>query len=52
LAWAEREHRILLTFDKDFGELARIGAAAHPWCRVAADADAEAGGGGTTAGRA
>jgi hypothetical protein len=23
LAWAEREDRILLTFDKDFGELAR-----------------------------
>jgi len=23
LAWAAREHRILLTFDKDFGELAR-----------------------------
>ena len=23
LAWATREHRILLTFDKDFGELAR-----------------------------
>jgi predicted nuclease of predicted toxin-antitoxin system len=22
-AWAAREHRILLTFDKDFGELAR-----------------------------
>ena len=24
LAWAARESRILLTFDKDFGELARI----------------------------
>jgi predicted nuclease of predicted toxin-antitoxin system len=23
LAWAAREERILLTFDKDFGELAR-----------------------------
>jgi predicted nuclease of predicted toxin-antitoxin system len=22
LAWAEREHRVLLTFDQDFGELA------------------------------
>lgn len=26
LAWAAREGRILLTFDKDFGELARHGA--------------------------
>ena len=26
LAWAAREHRILLTFDKDFGELARNAA--------------------------
>jgi hypothetical protein len=24
LAWAAREQRILLTFDKDFGELARV----------------------------
>jgi len=29
LAWAQREHRVLLTFDKDFGELAvKRGAAA------------------------
>lgn len=26
LAWAEREQRVLLTFDKDFGELARATA--------------------------
>jgi predicted nuclease of predicted toxin-antitoxin system len=26
LAWAVREERILLTFDKDFGELARASA--------------------------
>jgi hypothetical protein len=26
LAWAARESRILVTFDKDFGELARIAA--------------------------
>jgi hypothetical protein len=26
LAWAPREHRILLTFNKDFGELARASA--------------------------
>jgi predicted nuclease of predicted toxin-antitoxin system len=25
LAWAAREQRVLLTFDKDFGELARAG---------------------------
>jgi len=31
LAWAEREARILLTFDKDFGELA---AASTPACGV------------------
>ncbi|HEY3909861.1 MAG TPA: DUF5615 family PIN-like protein [Stellaceae bacterium] len=30
LAWAIREHRILLTFDKDFGELA--GTSALPPC--------------------
>ncbi|MFO1116966.1 MAG: DUF5615 family PIN-like protein [Beijerinckiaceae bacterium] len=28
LAWAEREKRVLLTFDKDFGELARSSAMA------------------------
>ncbi len=33
LAWAEREGRILLTFDRDFGELAR-GAALPPTCGV------------------
>jgi len=33
LAWAEREEPILLTFDKDFGELAR-GAALPPTCSV------------------
>jgi predicted nuclease of predicted toxin-antitoxin system len=33
LAWAAREHRILLTFDKDFGELAR-GSALPRTCRV------------------
>ncbi|HEY2616956.1 MAG TPA: DUF5615 family PIN-like protein [Acetobacteraceae bacterium] len=27
LAWAQRESRVLLTFDKDFGELARGSAA-------------------------
>ena len=32
-AWAAREERILLTFDKDFGELAR-GAALPPTCGV------------------
>ena len=26
LAWAAREERILVTFDKDFGELARVSA--------------------------
>jgi uncharacterized protein with PIN domain len=26
LAWAARESRILLTFDKDFGELAKVSA--------------------------
>jgi predicted nuclease of predicted toxin-antitoxin system len=31
LAWAAREQRILLTFDKDFGELAKASA-----CRLAA----------------
>jgi predicted nuclease of predicted toxin-antitoxin system len=29
LAWAAREHRILLTFDKDFGEPARGSALPH-----------------------
>jgi len=33
LAWAAREERILLTFDKDFGELAR-GSALPPACGV------------------
>jgi predicted nuclease of predicted toxin-antitoxin system len=33
LAWAAREARILLTFDKDFGELAK-GAALPPGCGV------------------
>jgi Domain of unknown function (DUF5615) len=33
LAWAVREGRILLTFDKDFGELAR-GSALPPTCGV------------------
>jgi hypothetical protein len=33
LAWAAREGRILLTFDKDFGELAR-GSALPPACGV------------------
>jgi len=33
LAWAVREQRILLTFDKDFGELAR-GSALPPACGV------------------
>jgi len=33
LAWAIRDERILLTFDKDFGELAR-GAAMPPVCGV------------------
>lgn len=37
LAWALREHRILLTFDKDFGELAWrrfLAAGAHPSCGI------------------
>jgi hypothetical protein len=29
LAWAVRETRVLLTFDKDFGELARASALPH-----------------------
>jgi hypothetical protein len=33
LAWAAREERILLTFDKDFGELART-SALPPVCGV------------------
>ena len=33
LAWAAREERILLTFDKDFGELARS-SALPPACGV------------------
>ena len=33
LAWAARENRILLTFDKDFGELA-TGSALPPACGV------------------
>ncbi len=33
LAWAAREQRILLTFDKDFGELARA-SALPPACGV------------------
>jgi hypothetical protein len=33
LVWASREGRILLTFDKDFGELAR-NAGLHPTCGV------------------
>jgi predicted nuclease of predicted toxin-antitoxin system len=31
LAWAARESRILLTFDKDFGELARASALPPSW---------------------
>ena len=43
LAWAEREERILLTFDKDFGELARVaGLPPAVRNRPAAHADAEA----------
>lgn len=34
LAWAERDARVLLTFDKDFGELART-AGLSPSCGVA-----------------
>jgi predicted nuclease of predicted toxin-antitoxin system len=33
LAWASRDERILLTFDKDFGELAK-GSALPPACGV------------------
>lgn len=33
LAWAARDERILLTFDKDFGELAK-GSALPPKCGV------------------
>jgi predicted nuclease of predicted toxin-antitoxin system len=33
LAWAAREERILLTFDKDFGELARM-VALPPTCGI------------------
>ncbi len=33
LAWAVREERVLLTFDKDFGELAK-GSALPPGCGV------------------
>ena len=33
LAWAIREQRILLTFDKDFGELAK-GSALPPLCGI------------------
>jgi hypothetical protein len=33
LAWAAREERVLLTFDKDFGELAGA-AALPPTCRI------------------
>jgi len=33
LAWAAREKRILLTFDKDFGELARA-SALPPYCGI------------------
>jgi predicted nuclease of predicted toxin-antitoxin system len=33
LAWAVREERILLTFDKDFGELAK-GSALPPTCGI------------------
>jgi predicted nuclease of predicted toxin-antitoxin system len=33
LAWAAREERILLTFDKDFGELAKV-SALPPACGV------------------
>ncbi len=33
LAWAAREERILLTFDKDFGELAKA-SALPPGCGV------------------
>ena len=29
LAWATREHRILLTFDKDFGELVIVRGMRH-----------------------
>jgi predicted nuclease of predicted toxin-antitoxin system len=33
LAWAAREERILLTFDKDFGELARGSTRCHSTAR-------------------
>jgi predicted nuclease of predicted toxin-antitoxin system len=34
LAWAAREERILLTFDKDFGELVRRSTLLTPKCGV------------------
>jgi predicted nuclease of predicted toxin-antitoxin system len=44
LAWAAREERILLTFDKDFGELARaLATAGRVWCCLAARAHATTG---------
>jgi predicted nuclease of predicted toxin-antitoxin system len=41
LAWAARDERMLLTLDKDFGELAR-GSALPRTCGPAAHADVEA----------
>jgi hypothetical protein len=31
LAWAIREGRVLLTFDKDFGDIARANRQSDPW---------------------
>jgi predicted nuclease of predicted toxin-antitoxin system len=50
LAWAAREERILLTFDKDFGELANgSDSAVHVWSRAVSHTDAKGGRGGATA---
>jgi predicted nuclease of predicted toxin-antitoxin system len=43
LAWAARESRVVLTFDKDFGELARgLGLADNMRRRIVLHSNAEA----------
>jgi predicted nuclease of predicted toxin-antitoxin system len=42
LAWAAREQRVLITFDKDFGELARSGPLPPAWRHHVSDSDAAA----------
>jgi predicted nuclease of predicted toxin-antitoxin system len=55
LAWAVREQRILITFDKDFGELAGTSAlpAGYVWRRAISAVECDrSGSGGRTRGKA